>query len=297
MARTHGRLYGSIWNDEDFLDLTGDAQRMYMMLLSLPNVSHCGLLALTVKRWARKAKDWTVERAETALAELDATEYIVIDEDTEELLIRSLMRRDEVYKQPNVLASAATDAEGIASPKLRSALLEEVIRIGRIEGLSERVRTILSTLAGTLRPTLTPTPPEGSTDDHGQATGMGNVTEVGTDSPSTFPVPLSPVPALRAEPSDDPTSALLREHVAAYSQPPPPSAVTPIRREIMRLVAEHVEPDRIRDGLARLRERRLAASLLPQLVTETTPTRRASTTDARVAAGLDLAARYEEAGQ
>lgn len=98
-------------------------------------------------------------------------------------------------------------------------------------------------------------------------------------------------------PPDDPTSALLREHVAAYAQPPPPSAITPVKREIMRLVAEHVEPDRIRDGLTRLRERRLAASLLPQLVSETSPTKRSSTTDARVADGLALARRYEEAGQ
>ena len=109
--------------------------------------------------------------------------------------------------------------------------------------------------------------------------------------------------ALRAAPhesapdADDPTSALLTEHVNAYAQPPPPSALIPVKREIMRLVAEHVEPDRIRDGLARLRERRLAASLLPQLVTESTPVRRASTTDQRVSDGLALAAELKAEGQ
>jgi hypothetical protein len=115
---------------------------------------------------------------------------------------------------------------------------------------------------------------------------------------ATRPDPTRPdqstcVDAAVAATPEDPTSALLAEHANAYAQPPPPSALIPVKREIMRLVAERVEPERIRDGLARLRERRLAASLLPQLVTETTPTRKASTTDQRVADGLALAARYE----
>jgi hypothetical protein len=101
------------------------------------------------------------------------------------------------------------------------------------------------------------------------------------------------LPALCAEAPDDPTGQLIAEHAAAYSQVPPPSALVPVKREVMRLVAENVPPDRIRAGLARMREKRLAASLLPQLVTETAqPT---STTDARVAAGLALVDKYREA--
>jgi hypothetical protein len=95
---------------------------------------------------------------------------------------------------------------------------------------------------------------------------------------------------------DDPTSALLIEHVHGYAEPLPLSAQAKYKTEIMRLVSEGVEPDRIRRGLTKIRERGLAASLLPQLVTESAPRR--STGDERVAAALALAARYdaEEAG-
>jgi hypothetical protein len=96
---------------------------------------------------------------------------------------------------------------------------------------------------------------------------------------------------------EDPTSALLVEHVRAYAQPPPQAAQNRVKVEIMRLVAERVEPERIRNGLARLREKQLSASLLPQLVTETTSIRRPSTTDQRVADGLALAAELKAEGQ
>jgi hypothetical protein len=295
MARNHGRIFTSIWSDEDFIGLSANAQRVYMLLLSQQNLSHCGLITLTVKRWANKAADTTVDQIEDALTELNTRRWALVDEDTEEVLVRSLMRRDEVYRQPNVLAAASADAGAITSPKLRSALLAEVERIGQIEGLTGRVTTLLTTLARTLRRTLPETPSDGFGEAPEQATGMGSVTEVTTDSPSTSPSPApapATVPALRADP-EDPTGRLIAEHAAAYSEIPPPSALAPVKREVMRLVAENVPPDRIRAGLARMREKRLAASLLPQLVTESAqPT---STTDARVAAGLALVDKYREA--
>lgn len=98
--------------------------------------------------------------------------------------------------------------------------------------------------------------------------------------------------ALRADTFDeDPTGRLLAEHSAAYKHTLPPSALAPVRREVMRLVAEGVEPERISAGLAKLREKQLAASLLPQLVTEC---ERPSTTNARVATGLALVEKYRE---
>lgn len=98
----------------------------------------------------------------------------------------------------------------------------------------------------------------------------------------------------------DPTTRLLAEHVQAYTEPPPLSAQSKVKAQIMRLVAERVSEDRIRAGLSRMRERQLAASLLPQLVAEATPigaAHKPSTTDQRVAAGLALVAKYEEAGE
>ena len=289
MARNHARILTSIWNDDDFLALSANAQRVYLMLLSQQNLSHAGLLPLTVRRWASKAKDTTSEQIETWLGELQCERFVVVDYDTEELLIRSFIRGDEVYKQPNVMAAACTDAKAIASLMLRIEVAVEVRRIRAIEGLSNRVIQLLETLSEAL--------PEPLAKGSLRATGMGKGTEVSKE-PAPTPSPATATgPAALAASQDDPTSALVAEHIAAYTSPPPPSAVIPIKREVMRLVAEHVEPDRIRAGLARLRERRLAASLLPQLVSEATPISKPSTTDLRFAQGLALAQRYEEAGE
>lgn len=57
MARTHGRIMAAIWNDGDFIALRGSAQRMFMFLLSQPDLSHAGLLPMRVNRWAKKAED------------------------------------------------------------------------------------------------------------------------------------------------------------------------------------------------------------------------------------------------
>ena len=291
MARNHARIYATIWSDPDFLAVSSDAQRLYLLLLSQPNLSHCGLLALTVKRWASKALDTTPARIEAALQELADARFVVVDHGTEELLIRSFIRGDEVYKQPNVLAAAGKDAEGIVSPLLRSELLVEIERISHLEGLTARVTQILTTLAGTLRGTLPDTPSEALARGNPRATGMGSVTEVSTDSPSPSPSP-SPVPALRAEPQDDPTSDLLIEHVRAYADPPPPDAQLEVKQQIMRLVAQRIDPERIRAGLARLRERRMHPKTLPHLVAECSAVERPSTTDRAVAKGLSLVEKY-----
>lgn len=291
MARNHARIFTSIWNDDDFLDLSSGAQRVYLLLLSQQNLSHAGLLPLTVTRWANKAKDTTVEQFEGYLEELGMAGFVVIDEHTEELLLRSFMRRDEVYKQPNVMAAAVTDAKAVASPALRRCLAVEVQRIRAIEGLAARVITSLETLSEAL-PNPSPSPSEPQDNPSPRATGMGKGTEV-----SRFPAPstsTSPATGHAADTAahDDPTSELLLEHVRAYAEEPPPDAQLAVKQQIMRLVAQRIAPERIRAGLARLRERGVHPNLLPHLVAETTAVRRTSTTDQRVATGAALVEHY-----
>ena len=198
MARNHARLLTSIWNDDDFLDLSAGAQRLYMLLLSQQNLSHAGLLPLTITRWANKAKNTTLEQLERWLKELEEARFVVVDFDTEELLIRSFIRGDEVYKQPNVMLAACKDAEAIASDSLRLALAVEVERVRAIEGLPQRSSTALEELAKDLpNPSVTPSEPQAKESPRG--TGMGSVTEVVTDSPSPSP---APSPSTSAKPAD-----------------------------------------------------------------------------------------------
>lgn len=129
MARGHGRILTSIWEDADFLALAQPEQRMYLFLISQPNLNHAGLLPLTLRRWARKAHGLTVAEVEKSLAMLETGRFTVMDEDTEELLIRTFVRNDGVWRMPNVMGAMVSDAQEISSKKLRRALLGEMDRL------------------------------------------------------------------------------------------------------------------------------------------------------------------------
>lgn len=133
MARSEARLSVSIWSDPDFLDCTPSEQRMFMFLLSQPDLAHDGVIALRERRWSRSAKGLTVEQITKDLTGLDAARFIVVDWDNEELLIRSFIRRDKVYRQPNVLRAAADHLDAVTSPLIRHALAVELARIAELD--------------------------------------------------------------------------------------------------------------------------------------------------------------------
>ncbi|MEV7975368.1 hypothetical protein [Streptomyces sp. NPDC086519] len=129
MARGHGRILTSIWEDPDFLALDEKEQRLYLFLISQPNLNHAGLLDLTLRRWSRKARGLTSAELEKLLQRLEEARFIVMDDDTEELLIRSFVRNDGVWRMPKVMGSMVSGALEISSRRLRTALLAEMDRI------------------------------------------------------------------------------------------------------------------------------------------------------------------------
>ncbi|YCK35154.1 hypothetical protein ACNF49_14025 [Actinomadura sp. ATCC 39365] len=141
MARNHARLFASIWNDDDFLALPPRPQRMYMFLISQQDLQHCGVIALRERRWSRGAAGMTVEDVRADLDLLAERWFVVIDDETEELLVRSLMRRDKVYAQPNVFKAAADQIRALSSPVIKAVLLDELRRlpVAEIKGDSRRV--------------------------------------------------------------------------------------------------------------------------------------------------------------
>jgi hypothetical protein len=141
MARGHGRILTSIWEDADFIALDQQAQRLYLFLISQPNLNHAGLLDLTLRRWARKAAGLSVADLDKLLTALEHARFVVVDDDTEELLIRSFVRNDGVWRMPKVMGAMVSGALEISSPKLRKALLAEMDRIPLDELSSEPTKT------------------------------------------------------------------------------------------------------------------------------------------------------------
>lgn len=151
MARDHGRVLCKIWQDKDFRALPRHAQTLYIQLLSQPNVNNAGVLPLMISKWAKGCDDETTASIREALDVLEGARFIVVDTDSEEVLIRSFMRNDGGLKHPYIFKNALKMAEAAEGDLIRRTLAVELRRIRRAE--ATRVADILD-------PTETPTKPE-----------------------------------------------------------------------------------------------------------------------------------------
>lgn len=139
MARNYGRIATSMWRDSDFLGLGSDARFVYAMLVTQANISACGVLELTERRWARNV-GLHRDRLDDALGELTARAYIVIDRETEEVLIRTFVKWDGGANNELRRKAIADAAEAVASESLRAVIAVELDRIGVENGLSKPYR-------------------------------------------------------------------------------------------------------------------------------------------------------------
>lgn len=129
MARNYGKFYLSAWGDPDFRSLTSNAQRMYMFLVSQPDLTCVGTIPIRIGRWAGCASDLTPEDVRANLAELAVRRLVVVDEQMEELLIRSFVRYDDGWKSPNVMKGIVSTARTVMSESIRATLRDEIKRI------------------------------------------------------------------------------------------------------------------------------------------------------------------------
>jgi hypothetical protein len=161
VARSYGRIFATIWNDGDFRPLSVTAKLMYSFLISQTDLEHSGIIPLRPPRWARDL-GLPVEDVIAALKELDQARFTVTDEEWGELLVRSLIRRDDIWKQPNVFKSAAASAKASKSTAVKSVLLLEVRRLD-LTGIGRETRAIRDDLLAHLEPfgNPSPNPPEG----------------------------------------------------------------------------------------------------------------------------------------
>lgn len=108
--------------------LSTEAKILYVALLVEPTINQAGVGALRERRWARDT-ELTVPELDKALRELDEKRYVLVDADTDEVLIRTLIRNDGVAGKPNLLWAACRAALLLESPRLREALASELRRL------------------------------------------------------------------------------------------------------------------------------------------------------------------------
>ncbi len=130
MAREHARIWLDINSDEDFSALSFDAQSFYTrIVLTDPTLNYCGVADWRPRRLTVRARDLTLDRILAAAAELEAENYLLFDLDTEEVLARSFIRRDELLRNPKMAATVIKAYAAVASPVLRAAIVTEVKRV------------------------------------------------------------------------------------------------------------------------------------------------------------------------
>lgn len=128
MPRDHARLQVAIWNDPEFRALDRDDQRMFMVLFSQARLTYCGTLDYFPSRLAKLAADDTEETVQNAVWRLDKYRFVVADEETHELLVRSFVRHDGLLKSPNITRAMCKDRANIISDRLREAVDAELRR-------------------------------------------------------------------------------------------------------------------------------------------------------------------------
>lgn len=147
----HARFLCRMWDDKDWTDLSPRGQWFYLLLTSQASLNRAGVTALTSKRWKRLASGPQVEQQiALAMKELEDEQFIIVDHDTEELLVRSYMRNDGIAKQPNVLKMACRQAREVLSPKLRAALQVEMRRLDPPAGESVAAKSATALLQATV---------------------------------------------------------------------------------------------------------------------------------------------------
>lgn len=125
MARHHAPLLTSIWDDEDFCALPALAQRLYMQLLSQKRLSMVGVVPYSPRNWSRGCTELSIDDVLATLDILVETRYVLIDEDTEELLVRTILKHDPPRGAKSLRGMWNAWLE-VDSKPLRRAILENV---------------------------------------------------------------------------------------------------------------------------------------------------------------------------
>lgn len=128
MAREFAQIKLAIWADDDWRELSPLARYLYLTLLTSPSLSHCGVADWRPARLSA-LNGMAPERVCTAGGELVESLHLVIDEESEEVLIRSFIRNDGLMKQPRMAVSMANAHAAVASKALRGVIVHELIRL------------------------------------------------------------------------------------------------------------------------------------------------------------------------
>jgi hypothetical protein len=116
----------SIWDDQSFRSLTRDAQWLYFLLLSQPQLNQAGMIPTLPQRWTRFTTGVTAEENEKALAELESAGWTCTDWGDWDTFVSGYFEAEQIARQPRRLIGATTAINEAHSPRLRAIASAEL---------------------------------------------------------------------------------------------------------------------------------------------------------------------------
>jgi hypothetical protein len=126
MANSRFVLNTDVWSSE-YTELSLEEHGMYTLLCSQKMVSLCGVMHYSPKRLALLTRGATPESVERVVAALEALRYVVVDRDTDELIIRTFVKHSGCLNMPKVIIGMTRQFDQIASLKLRAVVLDQMV--------------------------------------------------------------------------------------------------------------------------------------------------------------------------
>lgn len=124
MARTFARIYTTVWNDPEFRAL-GPAQHTYFLILAQPKLSLVGCIDVKPRSWSAMS-GLTTGQIASQIDTLEQASFVVVDGDTEELLIRTYVQNDQATANGNLIKGMWSAWATIESQMLRQVVVQHM---------------------------------------------------------------------------------------------------------------------------------------------------------------------------
>ena len=129
MAREHARLLVTIWDDPDFTDLDAMQQTVFFSLIANKDLSWCGVAPYLPKRIAGNCKGLTERKVVASIGALVEARFLLIDNETDEIAVRTFVRHDKIINSPNVTKAMGRALGMVRSEALADAIKNELARL------------------------------------------------------------------------------------------------------------------------------------------------------------------------